>query len=669
MHPLSETLCAAQQSAKRSPCVEIKARYERFVWEKLYSGNEPPYYHSLVALADGALVRARITPPSEGRELFVQRVSSQYLPADFSNWQYLDKYNVLAVALSECSGVISLFYITSSRRIERIFSYDGGITWEGQEIIDYSPSTYINGIWASHDNAGNTALFFADLDTLYLKHQVGSVWQPRQSWVHQTGDLSDITGVYDGDFLLVVSGATYDGEPRLWRLVYGDDGNIPAGEWSPLKTLASAPANSGFSFNSVSLSSANGYNCFYNEAYEGVGSYNRTLLIKNSGSDFLGGCWEESEPFYESGEYGFSQVVRDQYLWLCSANNVYRANTRSSVLELSKYITSVKCLVEQYRGELVVELDNSDSRYAPLPKELKPGSLVEYNPGYITFAGREVITGLTFGIFKSEYVCGDGGCTLRLYCLDGWNQLASWRARHQLTWNVVQPETSISNIMAFILGRAGMSLACESASERAGVLCPYFSLNPGDDGLRAIKELLSFLPDYLRIEGNTAYLLDPANVSQSCYEYYGSSSLNSGQHPIFWGYYFDQSYPFNHYQVYGTSGDTGEEIIADAFDWVSIAETGERLKIIRDLRVTTLAEAKSTASLLLENSKKESAFGSICIPVNPGTQLWDIVKINDPCAGLFAHEARVIAVKTIYQPMYGKYEQELKLCKVEGGLT
>ena len=668
MHALSETLLAAQQSAKRSPCVEIKASTQRLCWEKLYSGNEPPYYHSVVALEDGALVRARITPPSEGRELFVQRVSNQYLPAEFSNWQYLNKYNVLTVALSQYSGVISLFYITSSRRIERLFSYDGGITWEGQELIDYSPSIYINGIWASHDNAGNTTLFFADLDTLYLKRQVGSVWQQRQSWVHQTGDLSDITGVYDGDFLLVVSGVTYEGEPRLWRLVYGDGVELPAGEWSPLKTLASAPANSGFSFNGVSLCIANGYSCFYNEVYEGVGAYNRTLLLRNCGGGFLDGYWKESEPFYESGEHGFSQAIQNEYLWLCSSNNVYRAKTSNTVLDLSKDITSVKCLVEQYYGELVVELDSSGSRYEPLPKELKPGSLIEYSPGYITSAGCEIITGLTYTIYKSEYVCGDGSCKLRLYCLDGWNRLALWRARHQLTWNAAQPETSILAIMAFILGLSGLNLVCESASERASVLCPYFSLNPGDDGSQAIKELLSFLPDYLRIEGNSAYLLDPANISQSCYEYHGASSLYRG-HPIFWGYYFDRASSFNHFQVHGTSGDTGEEIIADSFDWVSIAETGERLKIIRDLRVTTIAEAQSTATLLLENSKKESAFGGICVPVNAGTQLWDVVKINDPCAGIVEFKARVIGVKTIYQPSSGKYEHELKLCKVEGDLT
>ena len=654
MRPLSVSLLEAQLSPRQIPFVEVKASNSRITWECVYAGSEAPALHT-AANSGGTIIRARISPPSDGSKLYVQRVPPPFPRDAFSSWQYLNQYNVLAAALAVKPAETSLFYILSSRRIERFKSTDNGATWQGPELLDFAPTSYINGMAAGYNAGGESSLFFADLDTLYVKQTVNGAWQPRSAWTHQSGDLSGIAAACNGDFLLLVSGAAYTGEPCLWRLVYGDGENYPAGEWSPLKLLASAPANSGFSYDCPALALAGTFHAFYNQSYDGTQSYTRSMYLKSPGTEFSGGSWQEAEPFQYPATGGYSLAVQDNFLWLISSNRVFKANTEAEPASFSQYVLSAEYNIEPESGRLRLELDNSGGVFNPPPAELEPGGTISLSPGYITSAGAEVSPGLAFDIECSEYISGEGKSIYRILATDAWSRLKSWCARHQLSWNQNQPVCSILEILNFILARSGIDLSIVSASARITSTCPPFTLNPSASGFGAVRALLASVPDCLIMEGRTAWLVNPSPADEACYSYFAPPA-GSSMHPIFRGVYRRQALPSNHIRL------AGESVTAHAFDWESIERTGERIKIVHAPGVQTLEEAGEQAEILLAG--QDRLWGQIRIPVNAGAQLLDVVEITDSGANLAGHRARIQAIKTIYRPREARFEQELTLSRV-----
>ena len=80
------------------------------------------------------------------------------------------------------------------------------------------------------------------------------------------------------DWNLLVTGQDANGNYKVWSLIYGDGGDVPAGVWSSLKELASAPAGGDFEYGPVFLDKPDVYRAFYVEKFSGVQSYNRPFL-------------------------------------------------------------------------------------------------------------------------------------------------------------------------------------------------------------------------------------------------------------------------------------------------------------------------------------------------------------------------------------------------------
>ena len=88
MRTLSSTLLAAQQAATHVPVVRVTASNRvcgvvRLDWDRLYTGAEPDYYHTLAMAGDGSMIRVRLTPPADTRKLYHQQVASPGPGADF----------------------------------------------------------------------------------------------------------------------------------------------------------------------------------------------------------------------------------------------------------------------------------------------------------------------------------------------------------------------------------------------------------------------------------------------------------------------------------------------------------------------------------------------------------------------------------------------------------
>jgi hypothetical protein len=372
MRELSETLLAAQQEASRIPAVELVARntvagIARLAWERLYEGEEDDYFHAVTMPGDGSLVRIRITPVSDNRKVYWQRVADPGPGSDFSQWTLVGYpyNNAVVITATSLGAEVSVFWIRSDRTIQYLKSTDYGATWGDPVQIGYSPSIYNKGIAAAYAPNGDIALFFTSQSTFYVKKRLSGLWQVNEAWDKTTGDLSGVAVVHDGDWNLLVSGQDTGGNFKLWSLIYGDGGDVAAGTWSALKEFASAPSSGDFEYHRLSMARPDVHRAFYLENFTGNPAASRPFWSHTvAGASFTDNLWHEPVPLNLSGEYGLAICHHGDYCWLSTANSVWRAGLSQRSLELTADILRLKQELSQKNGRLTVELSNEDGHYA-----------------------------------------------------------------------------------------------------------------------------------------------------------------------------------------------------------------------------------------------------------------------------------------------------------------
>ena len=664
MRSLSATLLATQKEASHVPYVKVEAKNKivgivRLDWTRLYTGSEDDYFHALTIPNDGSLIRVRITPPSDSRKLYRQRVANPTPQSDFSQWTYSNQYNAVIATCCSLGSEVSIFWIKSDRAIYRIKSTDCGATFGSPELIDYSPTTAIYGIAAAYKPNGDLALFFADQVTLYVKKNVSGNWQNKATWDKTTDDLSGVAAVYDGDWNLLITGEDSNNNFKLWSLIYGDGDEVTADTWSDLKEFASAPSDGDFEHRRIFMDKPDVYRCLFIEKFTGTQAYSRPCWSHSApDADYLDNLWHEPVPFDLSSEYGLAIAHHGDYCWLSNPNGVWRAKLTEESLDVTADVLSVRQELTGEEGRLIVELDNSQGQYAsPGEGGLKPldiGCQLEVSPGYTTSQGNEVSSGLTFSIDGYEHTSAGGKASLTLYASDGWNLIENWTARHQFRWNKTSDETCVKDLLAFVLARVGLKLEVKSQSSVITGYYPDFTIHPNNRGDTVIRKLLSFIPDIVFIEGNKAYVVNPSSSDGSVYSY-GSS------HSIVEGKYRRRGWKLNRILVEGYDPAGDEPVIVDSFSWAEIARLYDRLKRLEDRNIDTVSKAEQRGEAYLRQAEIESANGAIRIPPNCGQQLYDVIDITDSRAGLSEEKKRVMGLTLVYNPRCGEYEQRLLL--------
>ncbi len=664
MRSLSATLLAAQKKASHVPYVKIEAKNKiagivRLDWIRLYTGSEDDYFHALTIPNDGSLIRVRITPPSDSRKLYRQRVANPTPQSDFSQWTYSNQYNAVIATCCSLGSEVSIFWIKSDRAIYRIKSTDCGATFGSPELIDYSPTTAIYGIAAAYKPNGDLALFFADQVNLYVKKHISGNWQNKTAWDKATDDLSGVAAVYDGDWNLLITGEDSNNNFKLWSLVYGDGDEVTADTWSDLKEFASAPSDGDFEYLRIFMDKPDVYRCFFIEKFTGTQAYSRPCWSHSApDADYLDNRWHEPVPFDLSSEYGLAIAHHGNYCWLSNPNGVWRAKLTEESLDVTADVLSVRQELTGEEGRLIVELDNSQGQYtSPGEGELKPldiGCQLEVSPGYTTSQGNEVSSGLAFSIDGYEHTSAGGKANLTLYASDGWNLIENWRARHQFRWNKTSDEMCVKDLLAFVLARVGLKLEVKSQSSVITSYYPDFTIHPNNRGDIILRKLLSFVPDIVFIEGYKAYIVNPSSSDSSVYSY-GSS------HSIVEGKYRRRGWKLNRILVEGYDPAGDEPIIVDSFSWAEIARLYDRLKRLEDRNIDTVSKAEQRGEAYLRQAEIESANGAIRIPPNCGQQLYDVIDITDSRAGLSEEKRRVMGLTLVYNPRRGEYEQQLSL--------
>ncbi len=658
MRTLSPTLLVAQRSESRMPYLKAVAKNKltgvvRLKWERLYTGSEPDCYHGVTLSGDGSLIRVRVGPGDDNSKLYRQRLVNPGPSSDFSAWIYAGQYGCQAVTAVSHNNEVGIFWVNLNQELKCMMSSDYGATWTSAVTLDYSPYATVEGISAAYRPNGDVAVFFVAENGLYVKTRINGIWQEKTAWDKATGYLTSVATFYDNDWDLLVSGRDVGGNYKLWSLIF--DGSA----WSELKEVESAPAGGNYEFRSVYLDKTEVFHNFFVEKFIGVESYSLPHWTSTvPGTGFLLNLWREPVPFDAVSEYGLAVAHYENFCWLSSPNGVWRASMEEQTLDLSDDIINTRLELVDTTGKLALELQNSNGKYN-LPgigslSTLTTGCLIDISPGYITSQGFEVSDGLSFWIDGYEHISVGGKASLILHAGDGWLLLDKWRARHQFRWNQDTPETSIKQILEFILSRVGSKLVVKSQSTQITEFCPDFTIHPGDVGTALVKRLLSYVPDLLYMEGINAVLVYPQESNSSDYSY-GQS------HVIFRGKYFHGSLEANQIRVEGYDEETHTPIVVDSFDWLQVEKFPGRFHLVIDRNISSVSQAHDFGDTLLRKCGMETLRGTVQIPVNCGQQLYDVVDITDINAGLSIVKKRVVGIALEYQPAKSIYIQLLSL--------
>jgi hypothetical protein len=195
-----------------------------------------------------------------------------------------------------------------------------------------------------------------------------------------------------------------------------------------------------------------------------------------------------------------------------------------------------------------------------------------------------------------------------------------------------------------------------SQSAAAGGFFPGFTVHPGDNGKETVRRLLSFIPDTLFIEGDTAYLVNPLAEDAAVYNYFSQAGAPAApEQVILEGCYRSSLQEINRVKV------AGPGILAETFAWDEIEKRGDVLRLVDDLNLTTAAAARERGEAILRKAAVAANSGSIRTAVNCGQQLYDVISVTDPAARLTAAKRRVLGIELVYLPAKAIYEQKLTL--------
>ena len=644
MRSLSSTLLAAQRAASATPFVRVqvvdaRAGVPRLAWSRLYTGQEPDFYHAATLAGDGSLLRARVNPADY--RLYRQRTPAPGPGADFGTWtQVADVSSDSGVGLASAGSRVLLCSVGPNQSAVQVReSDDCGATF-GNALTVASGDSPVRWVAATFEDTDNALL-------LYATSSPARVWGVRRTaagwllpflWLETFSSITGLACAYDGDWQVIVAGVDDQGNARLRALLLGDGAAYPVGEWSPPKVIAQASAGAGVSFRAPFLAGGPLPRLSFVEAYSGQAPYSRPYLSHLvPGSSFAQCLWREPVPFNLASSYGAALTLDGVYAWLSTPGGVWRAPTDSPLLDLTDDVLEARMTQEPAGGALSITLRNDDGRYSapgsgPLAA-LGAGAEAQVGLGYETSAGQEASSGPSFWIEGWEHASEGDAARLTLRAHDAWGLLDAWVARYQYAW--ASGEASIKDILAYLLGRAGLDLQVTGGSGALTTLTPAFTLHPGERGSAAVRRLLALAPDVLLFRGATALVRDTRPDDPMDYAY-------GTEHAVSQGLYISRCRRANRVQTYGMG------IVGESFAWEEAERAPERLRQVQDRNLTTVDEAQARCDAELRREDLGAVAGDIVAPANCGQELYDVVAVTDTRAGLAAARRRVLGLELRY---------------------
>jgi hypothetical protein len=206
----------------------------------------------------------------------------------------------------------------------------------------------------------------------------------------------------------------------------------------------------------------------------------------------------------------------------------------------------------------------------------------------------------------------------------------------------------VFQLLRFVFGRAGIELVGLGSSLTSVTHKPSFAIQPGEDGLTAVRRLLAMVPDVAFVSGELAFIFEPSPVQASAYSYGGAHAIASARHQA-------AGLPANRAQVYGAG------VVVEDFRWPSVADEFDRLRQVHDLNMTSTALAADRAVATLRQGELALDLGELRAPPHCGHELYDVVDVTDARAGLAAAKYRVAGINVRYRRRGGQPEYEQRL--------
>jgi hypothetical protein len=685
MKTLTATLLASQKKAHRLSYIEAKvydyeAGIKRLSWTRVYEGSEPDNHHGIAFDGNGAVYRIRA---ASGNALYYQKqecpfgVPSSFpltFPTPLNDWLALDQWTQIA---SDCAGPcaiaaygakIYIFYRTTGNVLWKYYSHDYGQTWQNAQFVAYSEVASLAACWWGTGNNvvcfALKASFPAKLNGIVLNTSDQSLSQ--HEWYDENHPLLDTYGI----------GATFNPFwPAIEIVLAGKESDSPYNHFDLFRTKFSDSYN--FLALESFLMSPDGEDITYQypdchlpanaqeyetnhiiavEKFTGTTAYTRSItchMVK--GTYWSDTTFTEPKPFLDiSPGYGLRLQSTSDYWWLSKPDGVWRApRPAEPPLDLTKDIFT---LVLNQPSTLVLELNNSQGQYVPIPSGLRFRSEIVLKLGYKTTAGSEAIEAGTYWVDGWEYSTNLNQSLFRLHCLDGWGLLDRWSARYQMRWNKdeVNPK-NVWQILYQLLARVGIKLTSTPAKPQSSAInnfYPDFTVNPGVGGDAAIRRLLSFVPDQLVFRGQDAFTKNPLADEDSCYSYGESHVILSGE-------YCDLRH-ISRTRAIGRDGDANR-IVQDAFDWDLLKLGIDVVEQVYDPNLATTTEAQERADAILRTQQTQRTPATLIVPTNVGQELLDVVEVTDARCGISQENYRIQGIRTLYDRRKGRYEQTLTL--------
>ena len=656
MRTLAPALLQAQRSPSRRPYVEVKVREQvagtaRLQFERIYSGSGFEYdgIHAATMPGDGSLVRGWIR--TYDTILRVSRTPNPGPGSDFGAWQSWGLVYSSGIALTSLGAEVFVFYTPPGEQRFSVYyrrSLDYGQTF-GSPVSLGTPAYGFPLRWlaAGHAPDGDIAVFAAISLRVFCQRRVQGTWSG--VWTDANGFLADVSGLatcFRGDWNMVISGTDSAGKKGVWTYFLGEGAAQTRDTSSSLQELALAGANSLVEFRCPFLAYYDVYRLYFVERFNGQQYYNRPYRTQSlPGASFQANLWREPVPFDLASDYGVALAPGPAALWLSVPDGVWRSLPPPEPLDLTPQVVSLVAAAEPARGGGRVELDNSQGQFSTVGTGvLREGSELAVSPGYYAGTGPQVSQGLAFWISGWEQVVG-GENRLVLEGEDGWGLLERWRARCQFTWKGTK---SVLELLAFILARAGLALSPLSPSTFIQGHRPDFTIHAGEKGSWLVSQLLARVPDGLFFRGSTALVkeLSPTEVS--------SYSYGLG-HPVLQGRHVARAPQGSWAQALGRG------VLGEDFDWERVEMLTSGVLQLQDLNLTQASQAQERAQAQVRRWGREQLGGEITVPAHCGQELYDVVDITDPRAGLEGSLRRIAGLTLTYQPRQGLYQHRLLL--------
>ena len=609
--------------------------YPLLLWEQWYAGAEADEYHGSCIAGDGSLVRVRLSAGS----LYWSRVLDPVASSVYSTWSLIGGgVNAGSVAIAAKAGEIFLVFSVTNNVYFRL-STDNGASWGTATLIVSAEAFNPGPMAAAYNAAGDVAFWYGrpTTSTVKWRKRTGAAWGALTTWT-RGADAATIDGIgatYEaGDFTLLMTGtAPTTLNRQVWQTRMGD-GFLPAGQWQTLAPIAEADAAGGLSFREpFVLSFASRSLGSFTAEEVGAAPAKRVHLAHPPGDSASTASWSEPIPHHSANAYGVALAYDGTTLFATSSNGVWACTPSLATDDLSDRVLSASYRLTPEISRCRLELDNHDGALSSLPNDdypvTMPGGQLSLRPGYAsgTAGAAEYGVALDFTIDRVVYQVKDGKATVVLDCIGPWETIARWRAPQ--AWQIAAGTLTRAAIFTRLAARAGLRLASSSPSSDWTATSPAFAVAPGEDGRSVLRRLLAVVSDQVRTASQTFVVVGVSTADSSSYSYGGSGDNN-------W------------------IRSAGPDRYADSHDFAAIDRHGPQLRLLRNLDLTTNTKAQNAAAAGLRRDTVVAESGELVAPFNAGQELYDVVTVTMPAAGVSAEQFRVVSLGLDYARGPGK---------------